>query len=182
MPGHVAEIVNDQGTPLAPGEEGQIAFRRPDPVKMLEYWNDAEATRHKYAGDWLLTGDLGRKDEDGYFWFVSRADDVITSSGYRIGPGEIEDCLAKHPAVGLAAAIGVPDPVRTEIIKVFIVPAEGHEPGPELESDIRDFVRTRLAAHEYPRQVEFVDSLPTTATGKVMRRELRQAKAEKQRP
>ena len=179
VPGHVGEIVDSDGNPVGPGEEGQIAFRRPDPVMLLEYWKNPQGTNEKFAGDWLLTGDLGRKDKDGYFWFVSLADDVITSSGYRIGPGEIEDCLSEHPAVALSAAIGVPDPVRTEIIKVFIVAADGHPVGPELESDIREFVRSRLAAHEYPREVAFVDSLPTTATGKVMRRELRQAEVKK---
>jgi acetyl-CoA synthetase len=146
---------------------------------LLEYWKNPTGTAEKFAGGWLLTGDLGRMDEDGYFWFVSRADDVITSSGYRIGPVEIEDCLSKHPAVALSAAIGEPDPVRTEIIKVLIVLAEGHDPSPDLETDIREFVRSRLAAHECPREVAFVDDLPTTTTGKVIRRVLRRADAER---
>lgn len=173
-PGHVAAIVDDDGNELPAGSEGHIAFRRPDPVMLLEYWRNPEATAAKYAGDWLLTGDLGRRDEEGYFWFVGRADDVITSSGYRIGPGEIEDCLLKHPAVALSAAVGVPDPERTEIIKAFIVPVDGIEPDAALEQDIRQFVRERLARHEYPRQIAFVPDLPVTATGKVMRRVLRQ--------
>jgi acetyl-CoA synthetase len=173
-PGHVGAIVDDDGRELPPGVEGHIAFRRPDPVMMLEYWANPEATRAKYAGGWLLTGDLGRRDEDGYFWYVGRADDVITSAGYRIGPGEIEDCLLKHPAVAVAAAIGVPDAARTEIIKAFIVPAPGHAPSTALEDEIRTFVRQRLAQHEYPRLIEFVEELPTTATGKVMRRVLRE--------
>lgn len=173
-PGHHAAIVDDDGNELPPGSEGHIAFRRPDPVMLLEYWGNPDATAAKYAGDWLLTGDLGRRDEEGYFWFVGRADDVITSSGYRIGPGEIEDCLLKHPAVALSAAVGVPDPERTEIIKAFIVPADGVVPDDALEQDIRLFVRERLAKHEYPRQIAFVDDLPVTATGKVMRRVLRQ--------
>jgi len=173
-PGHVAAIVDDDGEERPPGEAGHLAFRRPDPVMMLEYWQNPEATRDKYVGDWLLTGDLATRDEDGYFWFVGRADDVITSAGFRIGPGEIEDCLIKHPAVLMAAAIGVPDPIRTEVIKAFIIPRNAGDAGPDLEADIRDFVRTKLARHAYPRQIEFVDSLPTTVTGKVMRRVLRE--------
>lgn len=174
MPGHVCAVVDDDGNELASGEIGQLAFKRPDPVMLLEYWKSPEATAAKFAGDWLLTGDLGTRDEDGYFWYGSRADDVITSAGYRIGPGEIEEALVRHPAVRLAAVIGVPDPVRTESIKAFLVLGEGYTPSPALESEIRDHVKTRLARHEYPRDIEFVESLPTTTTGKIMRRELRE--------
>ena len=174
IPGHVGGIVDDAGNELPAGEVGQIAFRRPDPVMLLEYWNNPVATRDKFAGDWLLTGDLGVRDEDGYFWYRSRADDVITSAGYRIGPGEIEEALLRHPAVRLAAAIGVPDAVRTESIKAFLVLAEDRQPTDALAQEIREFVKTRLARHEYPRDIEFVDSLPTTTTGKIMRRELRE--------
>lgn len=173
-PGHEAAIVDDDGNELPPGTDGNIAFRRGDPVMMLGYWGNPEATAHKYAGDWLLTGDVGRRDEDGYFWFVGRADDVITSGGYRIGPGEIEDCLLKHPAIAAAAVIGVPDPVRTEIIKAFIMLAPGRTPSESLEAEIRGFVRDRLARHDTPRQIMFVDRLPMTATGKIMRRVLKQ--------
>ena len=174
IPGHVGAIVDGAGNELPAGEVGQIAFRRPDPVMLLEYWNNPVATRDKFAGDWLLTGDLGVRDEDGYFWYRSRADDVITSAGYRIGPGEIEEALLRHPAVRLAAAIGVPDAVRTESIKAFLVLAEDQQPSDALAQEIREFVKTRLARHEYPRDIEFVDSLPTTTTGKIMRRELRE--------
>ncbi len=180
-PGHVAAIVDDAGNVLPPGDEGHIAFLRPDPVMLLEYWRNPEATRDKYRGDWLITGDVGTRDEDGYFWFKGRDDDVITSSGYRIGPGEIEDCLLQHPAVALSAAIGKPDAVRTEIIKVFVVPAEGYASGPELESELREFVRHRLAKHEYPREIEFITELPTTATGKVMRRVLKEREIDGQK-
>ena len=174
IPGHVGAIVDGAGNELPAGEVGQIAFRRPDPVMLLEYWNNPVATRDKFAGDWLLTGDLGVRDEDGYFWYRSRADDVITSAGYRIGPGEIEEALLRHPAVRLAAAIGVPDAVRTESIKAFLVLAEDQQPSDALAQEIREFVKTRLARHEYPRDIEFVDALPTTTTGKIMRRELRE--------
>src|SRR5262249_35853156 len=115
IPGHEVRVVDDAGVPLPMGGTGQIAIRRPDPVMFLGYWNDHDATRQKFACEWLLTGDTGRQDTEGYFWFQGRADDVITSAGYRIGPGEIENCLMKHAAVAMAAAVGVPDPLRTEI-------------------------------------------------------------------
>jgi len=179
VPGHRVAVIDADGNERPPGETGQFAVRRPDPVMLLEYWDDAPATREKYLGDWLLMGDQGWMDDDGYFWFVGRDDDVITSAGYRIGPGEIEDCLTKHPAVSLAAAIGVPDPVRTEAVKVFVKLLPGHEGGPELEEDIRNFVRTRLSPHEYPRLIEFVDDLPLTSTGKIRRKRLRDAERAK---
>lgn len=173
MPGHVAAIVDDQGHELAPGEMGQIAFKRPDPVMLLEYWRNPQATASKYAGDWLLTGDLGHRDDDGYFWYQGRADDVITSAGYRIGPGEIEDALNAHPAVAMSAVIGVPDAVTTESIKAYVVLRPGVRGDADLVEAIRESVRARLARHETPRAIEFVDALPMTTTGKIMRRSLR---------
>jgi acetyl-CoA synthetase len=116
---------------------------------------------------------MGRRDEDGYLWYVGRADDVITSAGYRIGPGEIEDCILKHPAVALVAVVGIPDPVRTEAVKAWVVLKPGHAGTPELAADIQSHVRVQLSAHEYPRHVAFTASLPMTATGKILRRELR---------
>ena len=174
IPGHVVEIVDDDGNVLPPGTTGNVGLRHPDPVMFLEYWKNPEATREKYAGDWYLTGDMGQKDEDGYFWFVGREDDLITSSGYRIGPGEIEDCLIKHAAVAMVAVVGSPDEVRTEIVKAFIVLTPGFNADKALENDIKNFVRSRLAAHEYPREIAFVETLPLTATGKIIRRELRE--------
>ena len=132
-------------------------MKRPDPVMFLEYWGRPEATREKFIGDWMTTGDQGVVDDDGYITFVGRDDDVITSSGYRIGPGEIEDCLIKHPAVALAAVIGKPDAVRTEIVKAFIVLKSGLTASDALAGEVRDFVRTRLSAHEYPREVAFIN-------------------------
>lgn len=173
VPGHRVAIVREDGSPCAPGEAGQIAVMRPDPVMFLSYWNRPEATAAKFVGDWMTTGDQGIADEDGYVRFVGRDDDVITSAGYRIGPTEIEDCLLRHPAVSLAAVIGKPDPVRTEIVKAFVVPREGVAPSDALAADIQAFVRTRLSAHEYPREIAFRDSLPLTTTGKVIRRLLR---------
>src|SRR5258708_11473263 len=153
---------------------GNLAFRRPDAVMMLEYWQNPEATRSKFADGWLITGDLARCDEDGYFWFHGRADDVITSAGYRIGPSEIEDALARHPAVVMAAVVGIPDPVRTESIKAFIVLKEGIAPNETLVENVRDFVRDHLARHEVPRDIEFVSALPMTTTGKILRPKLRE--------
>ena len=140
----------------------------------IEYWRNEEATRAKYVNDWLKTGDMARQDEDGYIWFSGRLDDVITSAGYRMGPAEIEDCIMKHPGVAMVAVVGIPDPVRTEIVKAFIVPATDSYPDPSLAGDIQDFVKSRLAAHEYPRQIEFVTELPMTPTGKIMRRKLKE--------
>ena len=180
VPGHVVAIVDADGNELPADTPGEIAVRRPDPVMFLEYWNNPEATAAKFAGDWLLTGDSGVRDAEGNFRFVGRGDDIITSSGYRIGPGEIEECLMRHPAVAMAAAVGIPDPVRTEIVKAFVVLREGQRPSATLEDEIRAFVRTRLAAHEYPRAIAFVDDLPMTATGKIRRRDLRDAEVAQQ--
>jgi acetyl-CoA synthetase len=140
----------------------------------LNYWGRDEATQEKFVGDWMLTGDQGMLDDRGYFYFVGRNDDVITSAGYRIGPTEIEDCLIRHPAVALAAVVGKPDAMRTEIVKAFIVPKPGHDPSDALAADIQGFVKARLSAHEYPREVAFLDEMPMTTTGKVIRRLLRE--------
>ncbi len=173
VPGHEVAVIRADGERVAVGEVGQIAVRRPNPVMFLEYWGRPEATREKFIGDWMTTGDQGVVDDEGYFSFVGRDDDVITSSGYRIGPGEIEDCLIKHPAVALAAAIGKPDTMRTEIVKAFVVLKSGVAPSDALAADIQGFVRTRLSAHEYPREVAFIAEMPMTTTGKVIRRLLR---------
>ena len=174
VPGHEVAVIREDGSVCDPEEPGQIAVRRPDPVMFLGYWNKPEATQAKFIGDWMTTGDQGTMDLEGYVRFVGRDDDVITSAGYRIGPTEIEDCLLRHPAVSLAAVVGKPDPVRTEIVKAFIVLREGAAPSSALADDIREFVRHRLSAHEYPREIAFRDSLPLTTTGKVIRRLLRQ--------
>ena len=173
VPGHTVAVVNDSGQPLPSGTVGEVAIRRPDPVMFLEYWKNPGATADKYVGDWCLTGDLAKQDDEGYFWFVGRKDDVITSAGYRIGPAEIEDCIMKHPAVGMVAVVGSPDEVRTEIVKAFIVPKADVVAGTDVAEDIKQFVKVRLAAHEYPREIEFVDELPMTATGKIMRKDLK---------
>jgi acetyl-CoA synthetase len=178
IPGHRVAVIDETGNELPPGSVGSIAVQRPDPVMFLGYWNNPEATAAKFIGDWLLTGDLGRQDEDGYFWYVGRDDDVITSAGYRIGPAEIEECLMGHPAVALAAVVGAPDPVRTEVVMAYLVLRPGFTPDASLQEELQSFVRTRLAAYEYPRRMAFVDELPMTATGKIMRRVLRQRATE----
>lgn len=171
--GHQLAVLSENGDMCAPGETGVIAVKRPDPVMFLEYWQNPQATAEKFQGDWLLTGDQGWQDADGWFHFVGRDDDVITSSGYRIGPGEIEDCLLGHPAVQMAAVIGKPDPQRTEIIKAYIILTPDYQPDDDLLQTLQKWVKSRLAAHEYPREIEFVDQLPMTTTGKIIRKALR---------
>src|SRR5476651_524753 len=172
--GHIVAVIDADGNPLKAGEPGQIAVKRPDPVMFLQYWGNDQATRDKFIGDWMTTGDQGVIDEEGYVSFVGRDDDVITSAGFRIGPGEIEDCLIRHPAVALAAAVGKPDALRTEIVKAFIVLKKGFAPSEALAVEIQSFVKTRLSGHEYPREVAFIDDMPMTTTGKVIRRLLRE--------
>lgn len=178
VPGHELAIVDDAGTPVPDGEQGNIAVRSPDPVMFLEYWNNPDATRAKYVKRWLITGDVGWRRPDGRLSFVGRNDDVITSSGYRIGPGEIEDCLLQHPAVQMAAVVGKPDPLRTEIVMAYVVLRPDYAPGDALVAELQDWVRQRLAAHEYPREIAFLETLPMTTTGKVIRNELRRRAAQ----
>lgn len=173
IPGHRVEVIDADGRPCQRGQAGQIAMLAPDPVMFLEYWNQPDATAAKFRNGWMLTGDQGVMDEDGFVAFFGRDDDVITSSGYRIGPGEIEDCLIRHPAVALAAVVGKPDALRTEIVKAFIKLREGFQASEHLAANIQDHVRTRLSAHEYPREIVFIDDMPLTTTGKIIRRELR---------
>lgn len=174
-PGHRVAIMDSDGALLGPGKEGEIVAHRDDPVHFLGYLNNPEATLNKYTGQWFHTGDVGRVDEAGYLWFVGRADDVISSAGYRIGPGEIEDCVLQHPGVLQVAAIGVPDPegIRGDVVKLCIVPKPGTVADAQLSEAIRTQVRDKLAAYEYPRVIEYFDALPMTTTGKVKRRELR---------
>jgi acetyl-CoA synthetase len=185
-PGHEVAIIDENGHEVPRGEPGEIAVRRNrDPVFFLEYWKNEKATREKFIGDWGTTGDQGRMDEDGYLWYQGRSDDVIKSAGYRIGPAEIESCLVKHPAVANAAVIGKPDAARGAIVKAFVVLQPGHAPSPRLVDEIQQHVRGRLAPYEYPREIEFIDALPMTTTGKVQRKELRkreEAKREEEKP
>ena len=177
-PGHRVAVIDDKGNDLPSGELGEVAIHRnfngqSDPVFFLEYWKNPQATKEKFIGDWGCTGDQAKMDEDGYLWYQGRSDDVIKSAGYRIGPAEIESCLVKHPAVQNAAVIGKPDAARGAIIKAFIVLQSGHAPSAQLIEQIQTHVRGRLAPYEYPREIEFIDALPMTTTGKVQRKELR---------
>ncbi len=178
-PGHRVAIIDPEGNERPRGELGEIAVHRDcngvkDAVFFLEYWKNPQASKDKFIGDWGCTGDQGRMDEDGYIWYQGRSDDVIKSSGYRIGPAEIESCLVKHPAISNAAVIGKPDAARGAIVKAFIVLQPGESASAALEDDIRQHVRERLAPYEYPREIEFVAELPMTTTGKVQRKILRE--------
>lgn len=174
LPGTRVAVLDESGEPVR-NSEGEIAVDRRHPNTMLEYWRNPEATAAKFHGDWLLTGDLGVQDDDGYIWFRSRKDDVINSAGYRIGPGEIENCLGGHPRVAMAAVVGVPDERRGQVPKAFVVLRAGEQSSDGLADELRQHVRSRLAPHEVPRDIVFLDDLPKTTTGKVMRRALREA-------
>ncbi|EAL69307.1 hypothetical protein DDB_G0276321 [Dictyostelium discoideum AX4] len=173
IPGHIVEIIDSNGMILPIDQVGDIALKTPDPVAFLTYWNNDKAAKKKMNGDWLVTGDLGRKDSDGYIWYVGRDDDIINSSGYRIGPSEIENCLLKHPSVSNVGVVGVPDEIRGEIVKAFIVLNPSYSKSDQLKKDIQNYVKTILSAHEYPREIEFINELPTTTTGKIIRKDLR---------
>ncbi len=172
LPGFEVTLL-DGGREVAGAGSGEIAVRRGAASMFLEYWNKPEATQAKFRGDWLCTGDLGRRDAEGYFWFEARDDDVISSAGYRIGPGEIEACLAGHADVVMAAAVGVPDPLRGEAVKAYVVLRTGAEWSDALAAALADRVRARVSAHVVPRVIEPIPALPMTATGKILRRELR---------
>ena len=182
-PGYEVAIVDDDGVPLEPGTEGQIAIRvSPDrPVGLfVEYWKDPERTAEVFRGDWYYSGDRAHVDEDGYFWFGSRADDLIISAGYRIGPFEVESVVMEHPSVAETAVIGVPDPERGEVVKAFVVLAPDHTPSPDLATEIQTHCKKSTAPYKYPRRIEFVDELPKTISGKIRRVELRQREGSKE--
>ena len=192
-PGHRVAVIDDEGKPVAPGVVGEVALHRtdihghPDPVFFLGYWNNPQATAAKYSGDWCRTGDLASSDADGYLWYQGRADDMFKAAGYRIGPSEIENCLVKHPAVGNAAVVPKPDPERGNIVKAFIVLADNAGIADEaarqrLVAELQEHVRGKLAPYEYPKEIEFLDALPMTTTGKVQRRVLREREAQQATP
>ena len=182
-PGHRIALIDETGAVMADGEPGEIAVHRiapdgtPDPVFFLEYFKNPDGTRAKFCGDWCRTGDMATRDADGYLWYQGRADDMFKAAGYRIGPSEIENCLVKHPAVANAAVVPSPDPTRGNIVKAFIVPAAGHPPSQRLADELQQHVRQFLAPYEYPKEIEFLEELPMTTTGKVQRRVLREREA-----
>lgn len=175
-PGHYVSIVDDEGNELPTGEEGHIAVKltpqRP-PGLMKEYWKNPEENEEAFRGDWYYTGDKAHKDEEGYFWFVGRADDVIKSSGYRIGPFEVESALQEHPAVAESAVVGVPDPVRGTVVKAYVSLTEEYSPSDDLTKELQEHVKTTTAPYKYPRIVEYVEEFPKTLSGKIKRAELR---------
>jgi acetyl-CoA synthetase len=186
-PGHKVAVIDDAANEVPTGEVGEVAVHRTDmhgdrdAVFFLGYWKNDAATRDKYTADWCRTGDLATRDADGYLWYQGRADDVFKSAGYRIGPSEIENCLVKHPAVANAAVVPSPDPERGNLVKAFIVLTQGHAPSAQLEEEIKNHVRGRLAPYEYPKEIEFIAELPMTTTGKVQRRVLRLREAERKK-
>lgn len=186
VPGWKVAIVDDDGNELGAYEEGNIAVyvKENYPVGLFKgYWKDEEKSANVFKNGWYFTGDRAYKDEDGYFWFVGRADDVIKSSGYRIGPFEVESTLIEHPAVAEAAVIGVPDPIRGQIVKAFVVLTPGYTPSDTLIKELQEHVKNNTAPYKYPRQIEFVSELPKTISGKIRRVELRErelAKLKKQ--
>ena len=180
-PGHDVAIVSPDGVVLKNGEAGEIAIRRDSPVVMREYWKNPDAMSEKFKGEWCMTGDLGHMDDEGYVYFAGRNDDVIKSSGYRIGPSEIEAKIMEHKSVASCAVIGVPDTQRGQAIKAFVKLLPGFTPSEQMIKEIQIHVKTRLAAHEAPREIEFMDEFPSTVTGKIMRRELRAREEQKRR-
>jgi len=186
-PGHRIAVIDGDGREVAAGEIGEVAVHRvapdgnPDPVFFLEYFKNPEGTAAKFSGDWCHTGDLAKRDDDGYLWYQGRADDMFKAAGYRIGPSEIENCLVRHPAVANAAVVPRPDETRGNIVKAYIVLAPGFAPSPALEEEIQRHVRKFLAPYEYPKEIEFIDALPMTTTGKVQRRILRQRELDRLR-
>ncbi|MGZ5847658.1 MAG: acyl-CoA synthetase [Ramlibacter sp.] len=178
-PGHRVAVIDDDGRECPVGVPGDVAVHRfdvhgdPDPIFFLGYWRNEDATRRKSTGDWCRTGDLATRDAEGYLWYQGRADDVFKAAGYRIGPSEIENCLVKHPAVANAAVVPKPDAERGALVKAYVVLAPGHLPGDALVAELQRHVRGKLAPYEYPKEIEFIDALPMTTTGKVQRRVLR---------
>ncbi len=181
-PGHDVEIIDDDCNKVDTGEEGHIALKvKPErpPGLFKEYWKDEEKTESVFDGEWYFTGDRAYKDDDGYFWFVGRDDDVIKASGYRIGPFEVESALQEHPAVQEPAVIGAPHEIRTKIVKAYIILNDDYEPSEELKKELQDHVKQVTAPYKYPREIEFVDELPKTISGKIRRTELRDRAEEK---
>ena len=175
MPGWDVQLLDEDEQPVAQGGRGEICLRaRSNPHYPLGYWHNEDASEETFGGEWFHTKDAAVQDEDGYLWYVGRADDVIIAAGYRIGPFEVESACLEHPAVREAAAVASPDELRGNVVKAFIVLSDEHSPSDELAEDIKRFVRERLSAYAYPRRVEFVADLPKTLTGKIRRIELRE--------
>ncbi|MFH1447238.1 MAG: acetate--CoA ligase, partial [Candidatus Micrarchaeota archaeon] len=173
FPGVIAGIIDDDGNELPPGQEGNLAMRPGWPAMMRTIWKNKEKYDSYFVNGWYTAGDKAWKDEDGYYWFIGRSDDVIKTAGERVGPFEVESALIEHPAIAEAGVIGKPDPIRGAIVKAFVTLNQGYEPSDKLKEEIQQFVKKRMAAHAYPREIEFVNDLPKTRSGKIMRRVLK---------
>jgi acetyl-CoA synthetase len=174
VPGHRVEVMDESGHILPANALGEIAVESfGDPVIFLGYWKNPEATRQKFRSGWFLTGDVGYRDAEGYFWFIGRNDDVIKTAAYRLGPAEVEEAINAHPAVLECGVVGREDADRGTVIRAYVVLRQNYDPGEATRVSIQDFVKDKLAAYAYPRDVEFIASLPKTSTGKIMRGELR---------
>ena len=182
MPGWDVQILDEDERPVPRGDRGEICLRaRSNPHYPLGYWRNDEAGEQTFGGEWFHTKDAAVEDEDGYYWYVGRADDVIIAAGYRIGPFEVESACLEHPAVREAAVVASPDELRGNVVKAFVVLADGYPPSDDLADEIKSFVRDRLSAYAYPRRIEFVPDLPKTLTGKIRRIELRELELERGR-
>ncbi|QQK76407.1 AMP-binding protein [Salicibibacter cibarius] len=174
LPGYRVRLIDNQGNVVKNGETGEIAIDTTDQdLNFMGYWNNPKKTEGKYLGKWFLTGDLAKQDEEGYFWFDGRSDDVITSAGYRIGPTEVESSLMEHPAVVETAVVGKPDKAKGEIVKAYVVLSDSYQPSEELSKELMTYVKEKLSKHQYPREVEFLENLPKTQSGKIQRYLLR---------
>jgi acyl-coenzyme A synthetase/AMP-(fatty) acid ligase len=181
-PGTVIQLMDEEMNTVPQGAEGILCLKRDThPGMMKEYWNKPDRTAEVFRGEWYVSGDVLSMDADGYYWFKGRADDVIKASGYRVSPFEVESCLLEHPAILEAAAVASPDPLRGTVIKAFIVPRAGYEPGDALRADVQEFVKRSVAPYKCPRKLEFITALPKTTSGKVKRNELRQREHEQGR-
>jgi len=179
QPGHECAIVDENGNPLPTGKEGILAVKQGDPGLFKEYWKKADKTAECFKNGWFLTGDVLYKDDEGYYWFSGRGDDLIMASGYRISPFEVESALISHPAVLEAAVVASPDEIRGVIVKAFIILQEGYEPSDALVREIQEHAKKVAAPYKYPREIEFVESLPKTQSGKIKRKELRERERER---
>jgi acetyl-CoA synthetase len=173
IPGIEAAIVDDEGNILSANKEGNLTIKPGWPSMMRDIWNNKEKYNSYFKHNWYFTGDRAYMDKDGYIWFIGRADDVIKTAGERVGPFEVESALVEHPAVIEAGVIGIPDKLRGEVIKAFVVLDKEFKPSVELEEELKQFVKKRLAGHAYPRDIDFVESLPKTKSGKILRRVLK---------
>ncbi|MDZ4246677.1 MAG: AMP-binding protein, partial [Dehalococcoidia bacterium] len=172
-PGITPEIVDDTFNELPPGQEGNLAVRPGWPAMFRTYWNNKELYESRFKNGWYITGDRAKKDKDGYFWFIGRTDDVINTAGHLVGPFEVESALLEHPAVAEAGVIGKPDPLAMEVVKAFVALKDGFTPSDEIRRELMQFCRKKLAAASAPREIEFIDKLPKTRSGKIMRRLLK---------